>query len=83
MRFSQLRRAFLGAALGLAAAGLLGIQPAAAQSTLLNVSYDPTREFYAEYNKAFAEHWKSQTGETGPDGPTPGTALPAFYPESC
>src|SRR5687768_11864589 len=63
MGFSQLRRAFLGAALGLAAAGLLGIQPAAAQSTLLNVSYDPTREFYAEYNKAFAEHWKSQTGE--------------------
>jgi len=63
MGFNQLRRAFLGAALGLAAAGLLGVQPAAAQSTLLNVSYDPTREFYAEYNKVFAEHWKSQTGE--------------------
>ena len=31
---------------------------------LLNVSYDPTREFYAEYNKAFAAHWKQQTGET-------------------
>ncbi len=30
--------------------------------TLLNVSYDPTREFYAEVNKAFAEHWKKETG---------------------
>ena len=32
-------------------------------ATLLNVSYDPTRELYAEYNKAFAKHWKEQTGE--------------------
>ncbi len=32
--------------------------------TLLNVSYDPTREFYVEFNKAFAEHWKKKTGET-------------------
>ena len=30
---------------------------------LLNVSYDPTRELYAEYNKAFAAHWKTQTGD--------------------
>lgn len=30
---------------------------------LLNVSYDPTRELYAEFNKAFAAHWKKQTGE--------------------
>ena len=27
--------------------------------TLLNVSYDPTRELYVEYNKAFAKHWKA------------------------
>ncbi len=27
-------------------------------STLLNVSYDPTRELYAEYNKVFATYWK-------------------------
>ena len=33
-----------------------------AGSTLLNVSYDPTREFYQEYNVAFAAHWKSETG---------------------
>jgi len=31
---------------------------------LLNVSYDPTREFYAEFNKAFAADWKAKTGET-------------------
>lgn len=31
--------------------------------TLLNVSYDPTREFYAEYNAAFAKHWKAKTGD--------------------
>src|SRR3981189_262537 len=30
---------------------------------LLNVSYDPTREFYEEYNKAFAAYWKSKTGD--------------------
>ena len=30
---------------------------------LLNVSYDPTRELYAEYNKAFAVHWKTSTGQ--------------------
>jgi sulfate/thiosulfate-binding protein len=31
--------------------------------TLLNVSYDPTRELYAEYNKAFAAYWKQKTGD--------------------
>ncbi|HWA26149.1 MAG TPA: sulfate ABC transporter substrate-binding protein [Lacunisphaera sp.] len=30
---------------------------------LLNVSYDPTRELYVEYNKAFAAHWKAKTGD--------------------
>jgi sulfate/thiosulfate-binding protein len=30
---------------------------------LLNVSYDPTREFYAEFNAAFAAYWKSQSGD--------------------
>jgi sulfate transport system substrate-binding protein len=32
-------------------------------ATLLNVSYDPTREFYAEFNTAFAAYWKQKTGE--------------------
>ena len=31
--------------------------------SLLNVSYDPTREFYAEFNQAFAKHWKARTGQ--------------------
>jgi sulfate/thiosulfate-binding protein len=31
---------------------------------LLNVSYDPTRELYAEYNAAFAKYWKEKTGDT-------------------
>ena len=33
-------------------------------TTLLNVSYDPTRELYQDFNAAFAKHWKTQTGET-------------------
>jgi sulfate/thiosulfate transport system substrate-binding protein len=35
---------------------------ASARSELLNVSYDPTREFYRDYNQAFARHWKQKTG---------------------
>jgi sulfate/thiosulfate transport system substrate-binding protein len=35
---------------------------ASAQQTLLNVSYDPTREFYTDYDKLFASHWKAVTG---------------------
>jgi sulfate transport system substrate-binding protein len=31
--------------------------------TLLNVSYDPTRELYVDFNKAFATHWKAKTGD--------------------
>jgi len=36
----------------------------AATINLLNVSYDPTRELYDDYNKAFAAHWKTLTGDT-------------------
>jgi sulfate/thiosulfate-binding protein len=32
--------------------------------TLLNASYDPTREFYQEFNAAFAEYWQQKTGQT-------------------
>jgi sulfate transport system substrate-binding protein len=35
-----------------------------AQKTLLNVSYDPTRELYQEFNATFAKHWKAKTGES-------------------
>ena len=37
--------------------------PAAAETALLNVSYDPTRELYRDINAAFAEEWKAKTGE--------------------
>jgi len=42
-------------------AGTASAQPAAV--SLLNVSYDPTRELYVEFNQAFAKHWKSKTGQ--------------------
>lgn len=42
--------------------GLMG--SAQADVMLLNVSYDPTRELYQEFNKAFAQYWKEKTGET-------------------
>lgn len=41
----------------------LSVASAFAATELLNVSYDPTRELYAEFNTAFAKHWKAQTGE--------------------
>ena len=48
----------------LAAASLIAASGiAAADKTLLNVSYDPTRELYQEFNAAFAKHWKAKTGE--------------------
>src|SRR4030088_231577 len=52
------------AALGLGAATLFGGALAqAAEVTLLNVSYDPTRELYVDYNAAFAKYWKAKTGQ--------------------
>lgn len=41
-------------------ATLMAPVPALAETTLLNVSYDPTREFYREYNALFAEWWAAQ-----------------------
>src|SRR5207248_5032074 len=43
---------------------LLAAGRVAAEPALLNVSYDPTREFYAAFNKAFAAEWRAKTGET-------------------
>jgi sulfate/thiosulfate-binding protein len=46
------------------AAGLAGVATTAhAETKLLNVSYDPTRELYKAYNPLFAKYWKAQTGE--------------------
>ena len=47
------------ATVALAAAGLA----AAKDITLLNVSYDPTRELYQDYNAAFAKYWQAKTGD--------------------
>jgi len=47
----------------LAAVALLAGAAQAKEIELLNVSYDPTRELYLEYNAAFAKHWKEKTGD--------------------
>lgn len=50
--------------LGLAAgAGLAAAQGAPKPVTLLNVSYDPTRELYEDFNHQFAAYWKAKTGQ--------------------
>src|ERR1700738_2949756 len=65
MKFKQwLPRLAAIAAFGLGAAALFGASLAqAAEVTLLNVSYDPTRELYVDYNAAFAKYWKAKTGQ--------------------
>jgi sulfate/thiosulfate transport system substrate-binding protein len=42
---------------------IAGAGTAALAQTLLNVSYDPTRELYVEFNAAFAKYWKAKTGQ--------------------
>jgi sulfate/thiosulfate-binding protein len=56
-----LRNTLVGAA---ALTLAIGAGTAFADQTLLNVSYDPTRELYKEVNAAFAKDWKAKTGET-------------------
>src|SRR5690349_21542877 len=43
--------------------GGVGQAAHAKEITLLNVSYDPTRELYVDFNKSFAEYWKKKTGD--------------------
>ena len=52
------------AALAFAGPLLAGVSGASAQTKLTNVSYDPTRELYKEFNAAFEKNWKAETGET-------------------
>ena len=47
----------------LAAIIALGATAVRAETTLLNVSYDPTRELYDDYNKVFAQYWKQKSGK--------------------
>ena len=51
------------AAAMLAAIVALGATAVRAETTLLNVSYDPTRELYDDYNKVFVQYWKQKTGK--------------------
>src|ERR1700752_4958617 len=70
---SRERRARLAVALGALGVALLawlaacqqrsGSATSAGRVTLLNVSYDPTRELYVEFNAAFARYWKAKTGQ--------------------
>ena len=66
----KLHIGLLTGGLAIALAGCSGNQPAktganaAAPVTLLNVSYDPTRELYQKFNIAFAKYWKEKTGQT-------------------
>jgi len=50
-------------ALGLLALGCLQAVGASKPATLLNVSYDPTRELYQDFNGAFARYWEGKTGQ--------------------
>jgi sulfate transport system substrate-binding protein len=59
----DLRRSML-AVLVAAPFAMCGLPVGAADVTLTNVSYDPTRELYKEFNAAFAEKWKAETGDT-------------------
>jgi sulfate transport system substrate-binding protein len=59
----MLRTFTLIAALALASACGGGATPGAGASEMLNVSYDPTRELYTEFNTAFAADWKTKTGQ--------------------
>jgi sulfate transport system substrate-binding protein len=66
MPVTSARRAALArlVALPLALSLSLACAPASAKDiTLLNVSYDPTRELYQDFNKSFADYWKAKTGD--------------------
>ena len=59
MQLNKLTVTLVSGALALALAG----PSHAAELKLLNVSYDPTRELYQEYNSAFAKYWKAKSGD--------------------
>ena len=57
------RRTLIALSAASALTGLASSVFAQQAVSLLNVSYDPTRELYVEYNAAFAKHWKAKTGQ--------------------
>jgi len=54
----------LGSVLALIFALSVSVPAQSGSVTLLNVSYDPTRELYQDFNPAFAKYWKAKTGQT-------------------
>ena len=65
------RKHIAGVCIALAAVVLAGTMAVSGNNTkdknrveIINVSYDPTREFYEAYNKIFAKYWKEETGQT-------------------
>jgi sulfate transport system substrate-binding protein len=59
MKFKKITTTLAALALALSAS----TATLAADITLLNVSYDPTRELYADFNKVFSDYWKKKTGD--------------------
>ncbi|AXO14095.1 MULTISPECIES: sulfate ABC transporter substrate-binding protein [Thalassospira] len=60
----SVRRNLIGAAMFAASSLLVAGNADSADVTLLNVSYDPTRELYKEFNQAFADHWLKEKGQS-------------------
>ena len=60
--FQYFSKACLDRLLGIAAMSDVSVS-ARAQTELLNVSYDPTRELYRAFNAAFVQHWKEKSGK--------------------
>ena len=59
-----MKNLYLGLSALIAALALANpLAVSAAEITLLNVSYDPTRELYQDYNAAFAKYWQAKTGD--------------------
>ncbi|WP_157783953.1 substrate-binding domain-containing protein, partial [Bradyrhizobium yuanmingense] len=63
MEMDMMRR-IVPLAAGLLATGFWAGSALAADINLLNVSYDPTRELYVEFNKAFASAYQKETGKS-------------------
>lgn len=65
MKFSKILTLLIGSALILTACGADDSSSGEGQDsiTLLNVSYDPTRELYQEFNESFAKHWREEKGQ--------------------
>lgn len=58
-----MKKSLLKSVLALAAAATLPVAASAAEVTILNASYDVSREFYKNYNPVFVKYWKKKTGD--------------------